>query len=597
MALKYRLLLVLFFLSIAVWAGMSMFWQTQQELLWGYLPLFLLLGIWGTRMSLSLGNSYRNEPLRWKWLTLSTLSGLLLWLGFPTFSSTPLMFIAFVPLLKMEDDILASGVAHSGRKVFGYSYHAFLLWNILSTFWVADTSLMAGIFANFANAFLMSLPFLLFHYSRKVMPGKLNYLAFIAYWLSFEYIHLRWELTWPWLTLGNSFAAHPSWVQWYEYTGVFGGGLWILLANVLGFKLLDSFWSREKGKSLGLGLQWVVLIVLPLALSLWMYSSYEEKGVEKEVVVVQPNYEPHYVKFRIPQNKQFKQYMDLAETVLSDSTDYLVFPESAFGLVDTANVLAYKYVKMLKAFLDQYPKLHLVTGLNGYTFLPPNTPWRKTMRVDVRTGTGDTIYWEAYNIAVQLTSNEDYVPVYLKSKLVPGAEIFPYYEYLSFLQPIVDDVDGTIEGNATQDKREAFIGKDGLGIGPVICYESIFGAYSTGYVKDGANALFIVTNDGWWDDTDGHRQHLQFASLRAIELRRSIARSANTGISAFINQRGDISKATAYNEEAVIKGTLFFNEEITFYVLWGDLIGRLAIFTAIILLLNTFSKRLIGPKK
>ena len=141
----------------------------------------------------------------------------------------------------------------------------------------------------------------------------------------------------------------------------------------------------------------------------------------------------------------------------------------------------------------------------------------------------------------------------------------------------------------SQKERSAFKASD-LGVAPVICYESVFGEYTTGYVKNGANALFIVTNDGWWDNTAGHKQHLLFASLRAIETRRPIARSANTGISCLINQRGDILQPTEYDEAATVKGTLLFNDTITFYVRYGDLIGRLAGFISILLLLNVIAK-------
>ena len=94
----------------------------------------------------------------------------------------------------------------------------------------------------------------------------------------------------------------------------------------------------------------------------------------------------------------------------------------------------------------------------------------------------------------------------------------------------------------------------------------------------------------------GHRQHLYFASLRAIETRRSIARSANTGISAFINQRGEIFQATKYDEAVAIKGDIQLNDEITFYVKWGDMIARIFTFITLILLLNTLAKRLKREK-
>ncbi|MBK8704010.1 MAG: hypothetical protein IPN33_10570 [Saprospiraceae bacterium] len=125
------------------------------------------------------------------------------------------------------------------------------------------------------------------------------------------------------------------------------------------------------------------------------------------------------------------------------------------------------------------------------------------------------------------------------------------------------------------------------GIGPAICYESVFGEYFTGYIRKGAQAIFIMTNDGWWDNTAGHRQHLWYASLRAIETRRSIARAANTGISAFVNARGDISQPTAYGEQAAIRQKITLSDQRTLYVKWGDMIARIAIFLALLWLLNT----------
>ena len=121
-----------------------------------------------------------------------------------------------------------------------FAYNAFVIWNILATYWVANTAFVAGIVAIFLNAFLMAVPFWAFHKTKKIMP-KLGFAAFVVYWITFENLHLHWEISWPWLTLGNAFSQFPSWVQWYEYTGAFGGTLWALLANVLIFKCLLNF--------------------------------------------------------------------------------------------------------------------------------------------------------------------------------------------------------------------------------------------------------------------------------------------------------------------------------------------------------------------
>ena len=79
-------------------------------------------------------------------------------------------------------------------------------------------------------------------------------------------------------------------------------------------------------------------------------------------------------------------------------------------------------------------------------------------------------------------------------------------------------------------------------------------------------------------------QHLSYASLRAIETRRDIARSANTGISAFIDRRGSIVAATPWWEEAVLRGRIALYDDETFFVRHGDQVGRLAVFVCLLLL-------------
>ena len=103
-----------------------------------------------------------------------------------------------------------------------------------------------------------------------------------------------------------------------------------------------------------------------------------------------------------------------------------------------------------------------------------------------------------------------------------------------------------------------------------------------------------MTNDGWWDNTAGHRQHADFARLRAIETRRSVVRSANMGTCCIINQRGDISQKTVYGEAAAINVKAKKNHFITFYVKWGDYIGRLSLFLTLLLLARAFVFKLRG---
>lgn len=580
---QIRIPLILLLAAISVYLVYDMSHRYEAMMLWGYRPVVLFLAAWGA-IILAVGPWYSRYEEKWRWLGLSTLSGILLSIGFPdVLLAFPFfMFIGFIPLLVVEKEISDKREGASKAEVFKYAYHAFIVWNIITTYWVANTALVAGIFAITVNSALMCIPFVLFHQTKKVTPG-LGYASFITYWIAFEYFHLNWELTWPWLTLGNSFAEFPSLIQWYEYTGVFGGSLWILLMNVLGLRIWTKY--RQKASLRGDLVRASVLLVTPPALSFAIYLNYQPSEETVEVLVVQPNYEPHFEKFEVSESEQVTRYLQLTADKITDSTDYVVYPETSFGYVRTDQVRNYPAIERVEDFLRDYPGVKLITGLNAYRVLRNGEPLTPATRTQV-SSRGDTTYLEVLNAAAQIIPGETEVQWYRKSKLVPGAEIFPYRNLLWFFGPVVQTLQGTWEGVGTQPERSVFKSPQ-ANIGPVICYESIFGEYYTGYVKKGANAIFIMTNDGWWDNTAGHRQHLHFASLRAIETRRSIARSANTGISAFINQRGDIRLATRYDEPIAIRDDLRINDAITVYVKWGDIIARIAIFATVLLVLNT----------
>ena len=182
---------------------------------------------------------------------------------------------------------------------------------------------------------------------------------------------------------------------------------------------------------------------------------------------------------------------------------------------------------------------------------------------------------------------------YYKSKLVVGIENLPYKSILEpLLGNVMLDLGGTISTKTTQKERSVFTGIDGTKVAPIICYESVYGEYVTGYVKNNAQFLAIITNDAWWNETQGHKQHLTFASLRAIETRRDVARSANTGISAFVNQKGDIVSRTKYGEKTTLLGHVHLNSKMTFYVLFGDYIAYLGgFFLSLLTLYIVVSKR------
>jgi apolipoprotein N-acyltransferase len=174
--------------------------------------------------------------------------------------------------------------------------------------------------------------------------------------------------------------------------------------------------------------------------------------------------------------------------------------------------------------------------------------------------------------------------IYHKSKFVPGAEALP--TYLFFLNGWFDSF-GAANGSYTpQDERAVFkTFNRSYAVAPAICYESIFGEFMAEYVRRGANMIAIITNDGWWGDTPGYRQHENYARLRAIETRKWVLRSANTGISCFIDPTGTIIDPQPWDKKTSIKMDIPTNSQQTFFVKHGDLISRIAILAAILIII------------
>ncbi len=560
--------------------------RTKLELLWGWRPFFMMISVWIAVLSLIKGFS-KTDAQNNRLLLLSSLSGILLSIGFPPSPLTPFMFIGLVPLLIAEESLRTQYGRAVRWKMFKYAFNAFFIWNVCTTWWVINTSFLPGIFANTMNAVFMAIVFMLFHQVRSVLPEKVHAIVLVSFWIAFEYLHMQWEMSWPWLTLGNTLAQYPSCVQWYEYTGVFGGSLWLLLGNYWIYK-----WYT-RGRAMNRSLLWIALwVFVPIGWSLIRYATIDLPEGDVEIVVVQPNFEPHYEKFKISQREQLTRFLDLSRSMLTDSSDYLVFPETSFDLVRLNDIENDFRIRELRDLCIEYPNLRIVTGLESYR-LHEQMVDLNSIRV-MKDRNGNTVYFDVQNSAIQIAEGRP-LDVYFKSKLVPGAEIFPFKNYLPFLKPLIDMLQGSVAGLTMQKSRDVFRSPI-ANVAPVICYESVYGEYVSGYIRNGADIIFIVTNDGWWDKSPGHVQHLKIGALRAIEHRRPIARSANTGTSCFINIRGDILQPTRYEETIAITGRVAPGTGITFYTRWGDIIARIAVLLALLILAHSITKSIMKRK-
>jgi len=516
------------------------------------------------------------------WL-VSLLGGLLCGLAWYDWSTGLVMLVALVPFLYIFQ--YSRNINESNSKVFLRVLPGFILFNILTISWLRNASIAGALYAIMANAFLMSSVFWIAMVIYKRSSSFLGYTSLLSFWIIMEHVNNRVSILTPWLNLGNVLGNDILFIQWYDVTGVTGGTLWILLCNLSLFFVI--FAPENKRKSLfRKTVILLLLLFIPSGISIYRYNKKDRFGDKSEFILIQPNIDPYNEKFSAyPFEIQLRDMLTLAEKNIDDNTDWIILPETA---VDDPfyeeNVLNNKYYLMIDTLIAEYPGISLVTGattMRSFHESDEELP-RGASRIN-----GSRVYYEVYNSAMQVNPDSK-VHFYHKSKLVPGIEkkIRALPRFVK--DKIIPDLGGTMTGYGSQDARTVFTHPDTMArIAPVICYESVYGEFVTEYIRNAANVIVIITNDGWWENTAGYKQHLMFARIRAVENRRAVARAANTGISCFIDHKGRIIKQLDWWEKGALSQSLNLNDEMTFYSSNGDFISRyLSIFGVFILVIT-----------
>ena len=530
------------------------------------------------------------ELTRMKCYLLSLLSGVLMILCFPfTGSLTILVFISWVPLLLVEDFIQVE--KKKSALVFLFAFITFLIYNIGTTWWVCNASFNGGVAAIIANSLLMTITFQAFHFAKKHIGRKQGYLSLIFLWIGFEYLHFNWDISWPWLALGNIFSVRTSWIQWYEFTGVHGGTIWVLILNVLIFRCLKQYLNNGK-KFLPLTKQFIVIgfiLLIPIISSFFIRFSggpVGKDGKDYKVVIVQPNIDPYNEKFALNSSvkNQLSKFFQLAEKKYASDVDLLLGPETAIstGFVES-NILNESFFKYLSLKGNKWKNTDFLIGASTFGIF-------KTKKSNASFPIPNGGFYENYNTSMLLSSDKK-IDFIHKSKLVPGAEIIPFSSYLPLLEKLALSNGGTSGTLGVEDSPKIFKTQK-TSIAPVICYESIYGEFTATQVRKGAELLCVLTNDGWWGDTPGYKQHFSFSRLRAIETRRWVIRSANTGTSGIINEYGEVMALTPYWKPSVLSATVPLLKTQTIFSQQGDYIGRSFSFVAVLIILFAFSKKL-----
>lgn len=536
-------------------------------------------------------------------ILLALFSGLLLWLAWPPVHYTTfLLFFGLVPMLITMENIIQSDTSRKGAKIFRITFLGFFVWNTLCIYWVYNALKQVGEYVAIPitlipyalGPLLMATACWIYFRMRGYFNRGISLALLVCLWIGYEYLHQTWDLKFPWMTLGNGFAVTHQWVQWYEYTGVYGGTLWIWLSNIFVFLIYIGLRENQAAAArLKQITVWVAIIILPLSFSLYRYYTYVENTDPANIVVVQPNIDPYAKISSIPTTEQVNSLIHLSDSIGQANTEYFIWPETAIydeNAINEDKIRHNAYFLQAQHFLNKYKNGNLLTGAETIKI------YNSDLTPSASKVAGSDQYYDVFNAAVNI-ENSGEVQFYHKSKLVPGAESLPFGDALSFMKPVFEHLGGATGSYGSQKEPNVFYSQSGIGAAPIICFDSIFGEWVAKSVGKGAQFIAIITNDGWWENTSGKDQHLDYAKLRAIETRRWVCRSANTGISAFINQRGDIVKQSKWWVKTALKQDINLNSDITLYVQFGDYIPLVGSFVAVLCVLFLIFKRFTQKKK
>ncbi|WP_238785139.1 apolipoprotein N-acyltransferase [Blattabacterium cuenoti] len=500
-----------------------------------------------------------------------------MYFGWPTNGNPLFLFISFVPLLYVEEFLSKK---NNFRYIFLFSFISFLIWNSTTTWWLSYAKRPDGSYAIEAflipilfNSLFMSIIFIIYSYIKKNLDNRdIGYIFLICFWILFEKLHLEWELSWPWLNLGNGFSNQIKWIQWYEYTGTLGGTIWIWIVNI---GIIKSIIRYKKNKNIIVLYKNCLINVMNIILMIFIsIVIYNNLIIKRDYVVttllLQPNIDPYSKKMST--KKIIYELKTLINKKIIKKPLLVVAPETLFSLSENKAISNSNYldindnevINQLRNFLKKKsPKTIFITGVELTTLHKKK---------------------KFYNSIIQIKTDSKHIYYHHKYKLVPGGENFPYK---NILYPILGNMLLDFGGNIIElGKLNIVLFKHfHFNIAPIICYESVFGEYVSNFCKKNANLMVIITNDGWWGKSEGYKQHLYYSRLRAIETRKYIARSSNTGISCFIDEKGNIKSFLPYGKHGVLYQKIYSNSKQTFYIRNGDLLYRICFVITIIIIL------------
>ena len=517
---------------------------------------------------------------------------MLLGISFPPFQTGIFAAIAFIPFFILFESI------EDYPTAFRYSYLWLFVFHCITLYW-------AGGFTHGKDGFLMlaGTALLVFHpffyypfvwafmFFRKQFGFKASIFTFPLFWIGIEYTRSIGEYSFPWLTLGNTQTYDLSVIQIASVTGVYGISFWLLCLNVLIYflyaKITVKDWKPLSPQAIIFAFVLIAFYLFPKIYGrIQLNKSAEVKQhTQFRVGIVQPNIDP-FEKWEKSVDAQLAIHQQLTNELAKQHVDLVLWPETAvpFYILDPNNRY---YFNLIKHQVDSL-NLNLLTGMPDIHYYHENESIPKSSKTAKN---GER--YDSYNSSMLLQHGIPEVQTYSKMILVPYAERVPYSDELSFLNAMKWNfgLGGWGFGKDTT-VFQFYANNSEAKFSNLICYESVYPGFITNFVRKGAQFLTVITNDSWWGNTSGARQHQQYAILRAVENRRWVARCANGGISCFIDPYGNIFQPTTMFTQVTITQDISLNDELTFYSKHGDWLAESCIILGLFLLSASAGKKI-----
>ena len=481
----------------------------------------------------------------------SIISGILMGISQQPWGFGFLAWFSLVPLLfSIENEKTIKGIT---QQSFLWSF----IYHLIFFFWISDN---IGLDSQLLRYLIMLLVVLvltinifiiysIYYYIKKYL--KFDYIIFSLpiIIVAIEYIRSLGFYGSVWNSLAYTQIDYLTLIQNIEYTGLYGLTFWIVLINVLIYKLITNFNQRYI-------VALVILFLFPWATGLIINKNYNDAEKIK-VKVIQPNISLNEKRQSL--KKSLNTMINLSNNTINDSIDLIIWPESS---------ISHSFVK--DGFYNKELSFNMNNFLNSSNF-------------SLVAGSDLRLAEKKYNSSI-LFKSDSVIAMYHKKRLVPNVERTPEIFNKIGLNIGLMNFDIGEELN--------MFSVNNINFASMICIESVFDSPTREFVKKGAQFITYIVNDGWYPREPQLSQHANRCIYRAIENRRSIIRCANTGISIIVDPYGNITDRIELNKEGVIEAEVIILDEQTFYTKYGNLFSIFNLVIMILMLVVAFFRNL-----